>query len=377
MVDSYINLEIADKFQTNYASELRNILRTVFLLQDIEESNELLKNQADLSFAQSVNVQLAHYSSDNADLDIVEEGIDANDFLLEQNNSVNLTPSTSQASPQAEPQNTTNCENCDTIEGANCVTNSSSTANFHAYRSNSFEDALNLKQTETFRGQRSSTLVSSSYPSIKDSTCSSSAAEAVATSGASKVCSRSLPSLVERNAAAASVQPNQASSQLSAGSTSSTTSLSSGHSPQQSQFTVSTATTVDERYDLPTFFLPHTDSFNSSSYFAHSMMPISENVPEPSSSATRNLLLPPTWIPDELVNTCSMCAQVFNLIRRRHHCRRCGNIFCHQCSNNFISLKCFGYAKPVRVCNRCLVLHEQQSMNQHVPSTTSTTSYGA
>jgi len=37
------------------------------------------------------------------------------------------------------------------------------------------------------------------------------------------------------------------------------------------------------------------------------------------------------------VTRCPECAQGFNLIRRKHHCRLCGSILCHDCSN-FIPL---------------------------------------
>lgn len=358
------------------------------------------------SFVQPVDVQLAHYSSDNIDLGIVEEGIDANEFLMGPTDIIGdmvTTSSSSQTSQtinELEQQSLNNCDKCDT--SASSITEETPvsrvdfvTASTAAVRSNSLDDGISNNRKSSLDGfscdpQRSGTFISSSYPSIKDTTATSTisapssslepAPLATAPCTSTKACSQSLPSLLDRTSpgAHASALSNQSN-------TTSTTSLSSSHSLSQSNFTSSTTTTIDERFDdghhhshMPTFFLPtHADSFNSTSYFAHSMMPIPESVSEvspsaPSSTATRNLLLPPTWIPDELQNFCSLCAQVFNLIRRRHHCRRCGNIFCHQCSNNFVSLQCFGYAKPVRVCNRCLVLHEQSVLNQHVPSTTTT-----
>lgn len=63
--------------------------------------------------------------------------------------------------------------------------------------------------------------------------------------------------------------------------------------------------------------------------------------------------LPPIWVPDELVSECSGCSIQFTLLRRRHHCRNCGFIFCNNCSNHFVHLSHFGYSKPVRVCNEC------------------------
>ena len=39
------------------------------------------------------------------------------------------------------------------------------------------------------------------------------------------------------------------------------------------------------------------------------------------------------WVPDEAVTACSLCAAPFTAImRRRHHCRRCGRVVCAPCS---------------------------------------------
>lgn len=38
------------------------------------------------------------------------------------------------------------------------------------------------------------------------------------------------------------------------------------------------------------------------------------------------------WIQDSDVKLCPGCAKPFNLSRRRHHCRLCGGIMCHMCS---------------------------------------------
>lgn len=65
--------------------------------------------------------------------------------------------------------------------------------------------------------------------------------------------------------------------------------------------------------------------------------------------------LPPIWVPDELVDSCTSCRLSFNLIRRRHHCRNCGQIYCNNCSSHSVPLSHIGYNKPVRVCDRCFV----------------------
>ena len=43
---------------------------------------------------------------------------------------------------------------------------------------------------------------------------------------------------------------------------------------------------------------------------------------------------PPTWIPDSMAPLCMGCGSAFSLVRRRHHCRSCGRVFCAKCSPN-------------------------------------------
>jgi len=50
---------------------------------------------------------------------------------------------------------------------------------------------------------------------------------------------------------------------------------------------------------------------------------------------------------------CANCQTKFTLTTRRHHCRKCGNIFCHTCSSNEAPLPELDYDEPVRVCSRC------------------------
>ena len=69
------------------------------------------------------------------------------------------------------------------------------------------------------------------------------------------------------------------------------------------------------------------------------------------------LLTPPAWIPDESAPHCMSCQSVFTVVRRRHHCRNCGKVFCGKCSSNAVTLPRYGHVKPVRVCNRCFMFH--------------------
>ncbi|XP_046994160.1 lateral signaling target protein 2 homolog [Schistocerca americana] len=64
---------------------------------------------------------------------------------------------------------------------------------------------------------------------------------------------------------------------------------------------------------------------------------------------------PPPWVPDIMAPRCMACAAAFTVVRRRHHCRNCGKVFCARCSSNSVPLPRYGHVKPVRVCNRCFV----------------------
>lgn len=44
------------------------------------------------------------------------------------------------------------------------------------------------------------------------------------------------------------------------------------------------------------------------------------------------------WLSDNNVNTCYNCQTTFGYFVRKHHCRSCGRIFCHKCSNNYVKL---------------------------------------
>ncbi|XP_017784619.1 PREDICTED: RUN and FYVE domain-containing protein 2 isoform X2 [Nicrophorus vespilloides] len=68
-----------------------------------------------------------------------------------------------------------------------------------------------------------------------------------------------------------------------------------------------------------------------------------------------------TWAKDTSATHCKACSKEFNLTRRKHHCRNCGEIFCNSCSDNSMSLP--SSAKPVRVCDDChLILVQRNSV---------------
>ena len=72
---------------------------------------------------------------------------------------------------------------------------------------------------------------------------------------------------------------------------------------------------------------------------------------------------PVFWIPDNSTEQCKLCGQKFGYLLRKHHCRRCGHIFCSSCACNFGSIpsylpKTLHYSdvgNKVRLCTTCLV----------------------
>ena len=60
------------------------------------------------------------------------------------------------------------------------------------------------------------------------------------------------------------------------------------------------------------------------------------------------------WADDKQVTSCRQCGSGFSVSRRKHHCRQCGLIYCHACSDNQMVLA--ASSKPVRVCDHCYTL---------------------
>ena len=95
-----------------------------------------------------------------------------------------------------------------------------------------------------------------------------------------------------------------------------------------------------------------------------------------------------SWVDDMTVNNCHQCNIKFTLVNRKHHCRNCGKIYCHNCSNNFISIpnkiktvdKQYNYLdyktyldflninnKQERVCSKCYKnILDLKNLNQFI-----------
>lgn len=67
------------------------------------------------------------------------------------------------------------------------------------------------------------------------------------------------------------------------------------------------------------------------------------------------------WKADNEVTACENCKNQFSFVRRRHHCRRCGGIFCDACTKKRRTVRnplseegrATGAVKDCRVCDRC------------------------
>uniref|UniRef100_A0A7S3PHE7 FYVE-type domain-containing protein n=2 Tax=Aplanochytrium stocchinoi TaxID=215587 RepID=A0A7S3PHE7_9STRA len=61
------------------------------------------------------------------------------------------------------------------------------------------------------------------------------------------------------------------------------------------------------------------------------------------------------WVPDYAVTGCASCERDFRVYRRRHHCRYCGNVFCHYCMVFKLLPLEFGLENEQRVCKNCSI----------------------
>jgi len=63
----------------------------------------------------------------------------------------------------------------------------------------------------------------------------------------------------------------------------------------------------------------------------------------------------PKWTPDKNSAVCEECFAKFNLLKRRHHCRKCGRLVCEKCApkDNSKPLLTLGIKEPVRHCLQC------------------------
>lgn len=113
------------------------------------------------------------------------------------------------------------------------------------------------------------------------------------------------------------------------------------------------------RFILKTVFQMHSDDGSSTPVsIASTLSALSNAVPNPegtTSSVNLSQMIepPPSWVPDSEAQACSACGAAFTFLRRRHHCRACGRIFCATCSHRSLALPKHGFQNAVRVCDSC------------------------
>lgn len=61
------------------------------------------------------------------------------------------------------------------------------------------------------------------------------------------------------------------------------------------------------------------------------------------------------WKKDDEVTKCDGCKNSFSFLVRKHHCRSCGGIFCHQCSSRSLVITIISPTVHQRVCDSCHV----------------------
>ncbi len=60
------------------------------------------------------------------------------------------------------------------------------------------------------------------------------------------------------------------------------------------------------------------------------------------------------WIVNENVQHCMICKLQFSfLFSFKHHCRACGNLVCHQCSDSMMIIEEIRESGKLRVCRMC------------------------
>ncbi|XP_041826450.1 pleckstrin homology domain-containing family F member 1-like [Melanotaenia boesemani] len=77
-----------------------------------------------------------------------------------------------------------------------------------------------------------------------------------------------------------------------------------------------------------------------------------------------------SWIPDQAAQKCMRCFVKFSNTSRRHHCRKCGFVVCHQCSKLKGVIDHIHPTKQLRICKRCHQLtSEEEIVRQRGDST--------
>jgi len=58
-----------------------------------------------------------------------------------------------------------------------------------------------------------------------------------------------------------------------------------------------------------------------------------------------------SWAQDNDYTNCTSCTIGFSLFIRKHHCRKCGKIFCKKCLNEYLENN-----QKINICNNCITI---------------------
>lgn len=75
---------------------------------------------------------------------------------------------------------------------------------------------------------------------------------------------------------------------------------------------------------------------------------------------------PVAWVPDAEATACLGCGEAISgsfFISGKHHCRRCGGVFCASCSTQRRPLPSMSYFEPVRVCDACAAAEDASKLS--------------
>lgn len=72
------------------------------------------------------------------------------------------------------------------------------------------------------------------------------------------------------------------------------------------------------------------------------------------------------WMADETAKECRNCLMPFTSLRRKHHCRICGQIFCSRCASNIVPGERWGQKGGVRTCDQCKAMLEEYDRREQI-----------
>lgn len=314
---------VADQLQTNFASDLRQILRSVFLINMSSAQEEVI----DIPEKTKESELFEFRASEN---DVIQESAGSNQSIYsaeevnpELDNVFNAGTATARHSAGAQMQRN------NTIDLANVNDHSSNGSSSNISGSSNGTTTTNAARNHVARSR-----------SLGDQ-------DGAATSSAQQEQQRQQQQQLQQMQR----QRNNSYGSNSPSSESSTSSSSEHNSPVSTRNGTRRRLQSNEQPTSTPTFTPTATNGNGAA------------------AAAAATLSPPAWIPDGKAPRCMSCKTAFTAFRRRHHCRNCGGVFCGVCSNASAPLPKYGLTKAVRVCRECYVREVRQSQAVHVTAT--------